>query len=89
MSNSNMTVEQLTAALDAVKAELAAAMKAQGRSLSCKVTDKGGVSVYGLGRFPVTLYGSQWEKLAKYIKEGNLDKFLDENKDKLATKQAA
>jgi len=29
-----------------------------------KVTEKGGVSVYGLGRFPVTLYGSQWDKLA-------------------------
>lgn len=33
------------------------------RKLTCKVTEKGGLSVYGLGRFPTTLYRSQWEKL--------------------------
>ena len=56
--------------LEAFRARIAeqdriiATLKAQGdRKLSCKVTDKGGVSVYGLGRFPVTLYASQWDKL--------------------------
>jgi len=34
--------------------------------LSCKVGDKGGVSVYGLGRFPVTLYAEQWGRLFAY-----------------------
>src|SRR6266446_5341775 len=64
-----MTVHQISE-LDAFRARIAeqdkiiAALKAQSdRKLSCKVTDKGGVSVYGLGRFPVTLYASQWDKL--------------------------
>ncbi len=43
---------------------LVTAMAAQpARKLSMKVTDKGGLSVYGLGRFPTTLYRSQWERL--------------------------
>jgi hypothetical protein len=49
-----------------------AQMQAQGqRKLSLKVSEKGAVSLYGLGRFPVTLYGSQWERLlgeAEHIK---------------------
>jgi hypothetical protein len=57
-----------TAALSGMsQAELIAlvtAMAAQpARKLSFKVTDKGGLSVYGLGRFPTTLYRSQWERL--------------------------
>ncbi len=62
-----------------------AGLKAQtDRKLSCKVTDKGGVSVYGLGRFPVTLYASQWDKLlagADMIRA-----FLDANRSLLSTK---
>ncbi len=43
---------------------LVTAMAAQpARKLSMKVTEKGGLSVYGLGRFPTTLYRSQWERL--------------------------
>jgi hypothetical protein len=53
---STMTREQLLA--------LVAQMQAQpARKISMKVSDKGGLSVYGLGRFPVTLYRSQWERL--------------------------
>lgn len=55
---------------DAVQAELErlrkenAALKAQSaRGVSLKVSEKGGVSVYGLGRFPVTLYKEQWTRL--------------------------
>jgi hypothetical protein len=55
---------------DDVQAELARlraeneALKARGaRGISLKVSEKGGVSVYGLGRFPVTLYKEQWTKL--------------------------
>lgn len=45
-------------------ARLTARMQAQARAkVSLKVSDKGGVSVYGLGRFPVTLYASQWRTL--------------------------
>jgi hypothetical protein len=55
---------------DDVQAELARlraeneALKARGpRGISLRVSEKGGVSVYGLGRFPVTLYKEQWAKL--------------------------
>lgn len=52
--------------------------------LSCKVTDKGGVSVYGLGRFPVTLYLSQWERLL--AAKDDIAAFLEANRASLATK---
>ena len=52
-----------------------------------KVSDKGGVSVYGLGRFPVTLYASQWQSLAEKMPE--IMQFIDANREKLATKEPA
>ena len=46
----------------------AKASKGPARELSCKVTEKGGVSVYGLNaRFPVTLYADQWERLNAFL----------------------
>ncbi len=57
------TEDELNAELERLKAENAS-LKARGaRGLSLKVSEKGGVSVYGLGRFPVTLYLEQWTKL--------------------------
>lgn len=50
-----------------LEAKLAAASAP--RAITCKVTDKGGLSLYGLGRFPVTLYASQWRKLFASAKE--------------------
>jgi hypothetical protein len=52
--------------------------------LSCKVSSKGAVSVYGLQRFPVTLYAAQWERLAKDI--GRVIDFIASNPDGLSTK---
>ena len=60
--------------------------KKQG-SLEFKVGEKGGVSVYGLGRFPVTLYYEQWVRLLDAA-EG-LRTFLEENKNKLKLKNKA
>ena len=60
--------------------------KKQG-SLEFKVGEKGGVSVYGLGRFPVTLYYEQWVRLLD-AGEG-LRAFLEENKNKLKLKNKA
>ena len=57
---------------------------APARKLSMKVTDKGGVSLYGLGRFPVTLYGSQWDTLLAHADD--LTAFLKTNRALLATK---
>ncbi len=48
--------------------------------LEFKVSEKGGVSVYGLGRFPVTLYAEQWEKLLDVA--GELGAFVEREKDK-------
>jgi len=52
--------------------------------LQFKVGEKGGVSVYGLGRFPVTLYYEQWQRLLD-ASEG-LRSFLEENKSRLKLK---
>ncbi len=54
-------------------------------SLRCKVGQKGGVSVYGLGRFPVTLYKSQWERLIGFTED--LKAFMAENEGLLKTKE--
>ena len=53
-------------------------------SLDFRVSEKGGVSVYGLGRFPVTLYYEQWIRLLDV--SDKLREFLQENKDKLKLK---
>jgi hypothetical protein len=58
-----MADETIQTELERLRAENAA-LKARGsRGVSLKVSEKGGVSVYGLGRFPVTLYKEQWSKL--------------------------
>jgi hypothetical protein len=54
-------------------------------SLQFKVSEKGGVSVYGLGRFPVTLYYEQWMRLLDAVQE--LRDFLETNKGKLKLKE--
>jgi len=54
-------------------------------SLEFRVSEKGGVSVYGLGRFPVTLYYEQWTRLLDQV--DNLKAFLDENKARLKLKE--
>ncbi len=58
---------------------------AKGSALSFKVSEKGAVSVYGLGRFPVTLYFEQWNKLLAHADE--LRTFLEANKSKLKLKE--
>jgi hypothetical protein len=56
------TPEELQAELDRLRAENEALKRPRGQ-MSLKVSEKGALSVYGLGRFPVTLYREQWEKL--------------------------
>jgi hypothetical protein len=80
-----MSDEDLKAELERVKAENAA-LKARGtRAVSLKVSEKGGLSVYGLGRFPVTLYKEQWTKLLDMADE--IRAFLRENEGRLKTKE--
>ena len=52
--------------------------------LDFRVGEKGGVSVYGLGRFPVTLYYEQWTRLLDAT--DGLRAFLEENKHRLKLK---
>lgn len=54
--------------------------------LSLRVGDKGGISIYGVGRFPVSLYRSQVEKVIQIVKNGELEAFIIANTSKLATK---
>ncbi len=72
--------EELKAQLAELKAK-----ERRGGTMSFKVSDKGGVSVYGLGRFPVTLYYEQWTRLLDKAQE--LREFLEANKDKLKLKE--
>lgn len=52
--------------------------------LRCKVSEKGAVSVYGLQRMPVTLYGEQWKRLIAFAPE--ITKFVEQNAKSLSTK---
>lgn len=56
----------------------------QPKRLTMKVSDKGALSVYGLGRFPVTLYRGQWERLFTAIPD--MKAFMAQNAALLATK---
>jgi hypothetical protein len=79
-----MPDDGLHAEVERLKAENAA-LKAQAtRGVSMKVSEKGGVSVYGLGRFPVTLYKEQWTKLLSMADE--IRDFIKENDAKLKAK---
>lgn len=71
-----------------LKAQLAALQEkvktCDRRAIDFKVSEKGGVSVYGLGRFPVTLYYEQWIRLLDHADQ--LRQFLEENKPNLKLK---
>lgn len=56
----------------------------KGGSLYCKVSPKGAVSVYGLQKFPVTLYAEQWERLLAFGEE--IRRFAQEHKSELKLK---
>ncbi len=80
-----MSDEDLKAELERLKAENEALKNQRGRSVSLKVSEKGGVSVYGLGRFPVTLYKEQWIRLLAMADE--IRAFIKENESKLKAKE--
>ena len=79
-----MSDQELKAELERLRAENET-LKARGtRSTAIRVSEKGGVSVYGLGRFPVTLYKEQWLKLLDMAEE--IRRFIGENEARLKTK---
>jgi len=83
MTEDRNNVEGELERLRAENQQLKSQQKTSG-SLTFKVSEKGAVSVYGLGRFPVTLYQEQWDKLFGRIDE--LKRFLEENRDRLKKK---
>jgi hypothetical protein len=79
-----MTDDDLKAELERLRAENERLKHRSGRGTSFKVSEKGGVSVYGLGRFPVTLYKEQWIRLLDMADD--IRGFITENEGKLKAK---
>ena len=80
-----MSDDDVQAEIERLRAENAALKSRTARgAVSLKVSEKGGVSVYGLGRFPVTLYKEQWEKLLAMADE--IRSFLRAHDAELKTK---
>jgi hypothetical protein len=75
--------EELKARL--VELEKQVETKKRSGAMEFRVSEKGGVSVYGLGRFPVTLYYEQWTRLLDAAPD--LKAFIEANKSKLKMKQ--
>jgi hypothetical protein len=78
-----MTNEELRAEVARLENLLKASKTAR---LSLRVSAKGAVSLYGLGKFPVTLYSTQWERLITFA--GDIKAFIEANRDQLAVKGA-
>jgi len=71
--------------LERLRAENEALKKRSSKGVTIKVSEKGGVSIYGLGRFPVTLYKEQWQKLLDMAED--IRAFIAENEDRLKKKE--
>jgi hypothetical protein len=82
-----MSEEDLKIELERLKAENERLKNQRGRSVTLKVSEKGGVSLYGLGRFPVTLYKEQWSKVLAMADE--IKAFIKENDAQLKAKPDA
>lgn len=77
--------DDLKAEVERLKAENEKLKNRGSRAVSMKVSEKGGLSVYGLGRFPVTLYKEQWVRLLDM--GDDIRAFIQENDDKLKAKE--
>ena len=84
MKSDDMADEDLKAELEKLRVENERLKGERSRGLSLKVSEKGGVSVYGLGRFPVTLYKEQWKKLLDMTDE--IRKFIAANEGRLKSR---
>jgi hypothetical protein len=79
-----MSDEELKAELERLRSENAALKKGAATGISMKVSEKGALSIYGMGRFPVTLYKEQWLKLLDL--SDDIRKFIAANDGQLKTK---
>ncbi|MGH7887608.1 MAG: hypothetical protein ACREPG_07065 [Candidatus Binatia bacterium] len=79
------TMDQRLARLEAENKALKDQVERKPGQMRLKVSEKGGLSVYGLGRFPVTLYKEQWTRLLDYADQ--IKTFLKDNDQLLKAKQ--
>ena len=79
-----MSDEEMKAELERLRNENAALKKGAATGITMKVSEKGAVSIYGMGRFPVTLYKEQWLKLLE--RSDDIRKFIAANEGQLKTK---
>ena len=79
-----MSDEELKAELERLRSENAALKKGASTGITMKVSEKGALSVYGMGRFPVTLYKEQWLKLLDM--SDSIQAFIAANEGKLKSK---
>ncbi|HEY6859828.1 MAG TPA: hypothetical protein VI358_08600 [Pseudolabrys sp.] len=80
-----MSDEDLKAELERLRQENAVLKKRAASDIRMKVSEKGAVSIYGMGRFPVTLYKEQWLKLLNM--SDDIRAFITANEAQLKTKQ--
>ena len=80
----SVTDADLQAELDRLRKENESLKKGAAKGISMKVSEKGGLSIYGLGRFPITLYKEQWTKLLDLSEE--IRTFLATHDAELKTK---
>jgi hypothetical protein len=76
--------DDIQAELQRLRAENEALKKGSGAKASMKVSEKGALSVYGMGRFPVTLYKEQWLRLLGMADD--IKAFIEANNERLKTK---
>ena len=79
-----MADEDLKTELERLRAENEALKRSSSKGLSLRVSEKGALSVYGLGRFPVTLYKEQWIRLLDMSEDIRL--FIKQNEAQLKSK---
>ncbi|PYR99484.1 MAG: hypothetical protein DMG12_20495 [Acidobacteria bacterium] len=82
---SSQDPDNLKNELERLRAENDRLKRGSAKGLTLKVSEKGGVSVYGLGRFPVTLYKEQWKKLLDMSDE--IRNFIEVNDSQLKSKE--
>ena len=80
-----MNEAEMKAELERLRAENAKLKSKDSTGLSLKVSEKGAVSLYGMGRFPVTLYKEQWLRILASAPV--IEVFIQENDSKLKTKE--
>jgi hypothetical protein len=80
-----MNETEMRAELERLRSENAQLKNKDKAGLTLKVSEKGAVSLYGMGRFPVTLYKEQWLRVLASAPE--IEAFIRENESRLKTKE--